>query len=410
MGCKTTANYNTKNNKRGIYCAVHKTTDMICVTAITCKHKDCNHRPCFNIEGTKKGLYCYDHKLPNMINVVMRRCMHAGCDIYPTFNNPGIKSPLYCNSHKLPNMINVVDNKCIIVGCNIRPIFNYPNEIKASHCKLHKLEGMEAIIGHFCIYDGCKTRSIYNMDGEKTALYCNLHKLDGMINIKDKKCIEIGCTLLPSFNVSGSHKGIYCAKHRKPDMINVIEKTCKTPLCDTQVKEKYDGYCLRCFMYQYPDKPVSRNYKTKETYVIDYLKTNFVDYKLICDKRIIGGDSYKRPDILLDLSSHNIIIEIDENQHNRYDCSCENKRIMQLSSDIKHKPIVFIRFNPDKYIDASNNLIESCWKIDGNGISCIKNEVEWSKRLVSLKEQITYWLKNSTKKMIEIVQLYYDQN
>jgi len=163
-------------------------------------------------------------------------------------------------------------------------------------------------------------------------------------------------------------------------------------------------------MHQFPDKPVARNYKTKEKYVIDYLSVEFPYQKLICDKRITGGDSYKRPDILLDLSSHSIIVEIDENQHTNYDCSCENKRIMQLSSDLKYKPIIFIRFNPDKYFDASNNLIESCWKIDGNGISCIKNKIEWGNRLLVLKQQIIYWINTPTDKMIEIIQLYYDQN
>jgi hypothetical protein len=163
-------------------------------------------------------------------------------------------------------------------------------------------------------------------------------------------------------------------------------------------------------MFNFPDKPVSRNYKTKEKCVIDFLKCEFTDHTLTCDKRIIGGDSYKRPDILLDISSHIIIVEIDENQHDRYDCTCENKRMMQLSSDLKYKSIIFIRFNPDKYIDASNNLIESCWKIDGNGISRIKNENEWYNRLLSLKQQITYWINNPSGKMIEILQLYYDQN
>ena len=31
------------------------------------------------------------------------------------------------------------------------------------------------------------------------------------------------------------------------------------------------------------------------------------------------------------------------------DCSCENKRIMEISQDLGHRPIVFIRFNPDEY-------------------------------------------------------------
>ena len=67
------------------------------------------------------------------------------------------------------------------------------------------------------------------------------------------------------------------------------------------------------------------------------------------DKKIQDGCSTRRPDLFLDLGYQIIIIEIDENQHIDYDCSCENKRIMELSQDVGHRPIVFIRFNPDDY-------------------------------------------------------------
>ena len=37
-------------------------------------------------------------------------------------------------------------------------------------------------------------------------------------------------------------------------MINIKDKRCKTPLCDIRGNKNYDGYCLRCFIYTYPDK------------------------------------------------------------------------------------------------------------------------------------------------------------
>ena len=67
----------------------------------------------------------------------------------------------------------------------------------------------------------------------------------------------------------------------------------------------------------------------------------------IHDKRVEGGCSKRRPDLLLDLGSHIIIVEIDKNKHNDYDCMCEHKRLMEISMDLSHRPIVFIRFNPD---------------------------------------------------------------
>ena len=124
---------------------------------------------------------------------------------------------------------------------------------------------------------------------------------------------------------------------------------------------------------------------------------------------IQGGCSKRRPDLLLDLGEQVIIIEIDENQHIDYDCSCENKRLMELSQDLQHRPIVFIRFNPDSYKKNGKN-ITSCWSINGNGI-CIVSKLKkdkWLERLNVLVEQTNYWINNRTNKTIEIVQLFYD--
>lgn len=81
-------------------------------------------------------------------------------------------------------------------------------------------------------------------------------------------------------------------------------------------------------MHLFPDEKVSRNYKTKEKSVVDFVSNNFPDVTWICDKRIQDGCSQRRPDMLLDLGYQVIVIEIDENQHIDYDCSCENKRLM----------------------------------------------------------------------------------
>ena len=84
---------------------------------------------------------------------------------------------------------------------------------------------------------------------------------------------------------------------------------------------------------------------------------------------------------------------------------------MELSQDVGHRPIIFIRFNPDEYLDKDNNKITSCWTIDKRGICCIKKIKikEWNERLNVLKEYIQYWICNTTNKMIEIVQLFYNQ-
>ena len=161
----------------------------------------------------------------------------------------------------------------------------------------------------------------------------------------------------------------------------------------------------------FPDKPISRNYKTKEYAVVEFVKTTFPDLSWISDKIVNGGCSKRRPDLLLDLGYQVSIVEVDENQHIDYYCSCENKRIMELSQDVGHRPIVFIRFNPDEY-EKNKTIISSCWGQNKKGLCVVKKtkKTEWEERLNSLKEQIIYWIHpdNMTSKTIEIIQLFYD--
>ena len=219
-------------------------------------------------------------------------------------------------------------------------------------------------------------------------------------------CKENGCKIISNFNKEGETKGIYCYTHKLEGMVNVKDKTCKTYLCNIRVQDKYDGYCLRCFIHMFPDKPVSRNYKTKEYAVVEYIKQNYPHLNWIADKIISGGCSRRRPDLLLDLMYQIIIIEVDENQHIDYDCSCENKRTMELSQDMGHRPIVFIRFNPDDYQKDGKN-ITSCWGQDKKGICIVKKSknTEWSERLSTLKETIDYWITpaNITNKIVETI-------
>ena len=293
---------------------------------------------------------------------------------------------------------------CKEKDCKVRPNFNIEGE-KPLYCSEHKKDGIVNVISKKCIHKGCKVGPHFNIEGEK-PLYCSAHKKDGMVNVISKKCIHEGCKVGPHFNIEGE-KPLYCSAHKKEGMVDVTHTTCKTYLCSTRVQEKYDGYCLFCYINTFPDKPVSRNYKTKEYAVVERIKTKYPDLSWKTDKIVQDGCSKRRPDILLDLGYQIIIVEVDENQHIDYDCSCENKRIMELSQDLGHRPIVFIRFNPDDY-----NNVSSCWGQDKKGICVVKKskKEEWDQRLNALEETIQYWTDpvNKTNKTIETIQLFYD--
>ena len=360
-GCKISASYNI-DGERGKFCEIHKTDGMLNTNSVKCQFKGCKVQPTFNLKGLT-AKFCVTHKTQEMIDVKSIKCIHPGCKKQPAFGNINEKV-IYCKEHKAIDMINIKSKKCEHDECNTQPTFGINN---ATHCAVHKKDGMKNILGNICIYDGCKTYSCFNYCNEITPLYCTTHKLDNMIDIKHDKCV--------------------------------------TPFCDIRANTKYNDYCFRCFVYTFPDAPISRNFKTKEQSVVDYIKKKFNKLSWYADKIIYDGCSKRRPDLFLDLGNQVIIVEIDEDQHKGY--SCENKRLMEISQDINHRPLVFIRFNPDAYINIDNIKIKSCWKVNNLGIIILNDKIEWKTRLSKLKKEIKYWLDNETTKTIEVIELFY---
>ena len=189
----------------------------------------------------------------------------------------------------------------------------------------------------------------------------------------------------------------------------VGSKLCKSEWCPISKNKKYNGYCLFCYVHLFPDHKVIKNYKTKETCVVDFITTKFPDFSWVSDKKVRDGCSQRRPDLLLDLGFQVIIVEIDEDQHNTYESTCENKRVMEISQDLSHRNLIFIRFNPDGY-KKGDTKVSSCWSFNKTGIMSIKKSKvkEWTKRLESLVSMIKFWSENESTKMVHIEYLFYD--
>ena len=359
----------------------------------------CKKRPSFGVRGSKAS-HCVTHKLDKMVNVRSKTCIE--CEKQPHFGVPGSKTALYCATHKLENMINVKSTTC--KECGKRPFFGVPGSKKALYCATHKLENM------VCVKKTCKEcerQPSFGVPGSKTATYCATHKLENMVDLRNKTCIE--CEKQPNFGVPGSKTALYCATHKLEKMVDVKSKTCVSDWCSTIVGKRYRGYCVRCFVNLFPDERVSRDYKTRERTVVDFLMGVFPSVTWIYNKRVSNGCSNYQPDLLCDLGDQVLMVEIDENQHATYDCSCENKRLMELSRDIGHRPLVVIRFNPDKYVDAHGVKHTSCFGVDGRGMVCVakRKRDEWDDRLACLRSTISYWMTYRTDKTVEVVSLFF---
>jgi len=112
----------------------------------------------------------------------------------------------------------------------------------------------------------------------------------------------------------------------------------------------------------------------------------------------------KRPDFFIDKFSHAVGIECDENKHRGY--SCENKRMMELSQDIAHRPFVLIRLNPDAYVDKGVP-VSGCWGYDGRQVLVVKDKQGWDVRMRTLLKTVEHWLNNVPDKTITVVELFY---
>ena len=444
--------FNLAGEKKPKFCASHKTEGMVNVVNKMCENPACaGKRATFNIVGAKPK-FCGEHALPGMINLSAKRCKGTNgvkCYTIPIYNRPGEKKGEYCVEHKLEGMVNVTGNRCEAPGCNVIAQFNAEGETVGKFCSKHREEGMIDVKHSRCEYEGCCVSPSYRFLEDTHCRFCAEHKLEGMYNGKHKKCAEEGCGKTPSFNYENEDLPLYCSEHKTEDMVDVkhdkcegnqcgirplfnffsekrgrfcllhkldnmvdvVSKKCIAEWCFNNIKTlKYDGYCIFCYVNLFPDKTVARNYKTKENAIVDFVLKKFSQFTWISDKRVQDGCSRRRPDLLLDLGYQVVVVEIDENQHEKYDCSCENKRLMEISQDVGHRPIVFIRFNPDSYINRNNEMVNSCWKTNKSGIFIINKEKndEWKNRLNALSEQIEYWSTNKTEKTVEIVHLYYN--
>lgn len=372
--CDNTSKYNHKVQTVGALCTEHKKPFMIDVTRDLCINKECYTRAVYNNENEKKGKYCYLHKSDVMVDVINKSCKTERCKVRPSFNYKGMTNGLYCELHKLTDMVDVINlsKECQENNCTKRAHFNYIYESKALYCKEHSKNNMIDIISKRCKKDGCMLFPTYNFENKKGSIYCNEHKLDGMVNAKDNRC--------------------------------------ETELCDTIASKKHlKGYCLRCFIYNFPNDKIVRDYGTREAKVSQFIKETYTDLKITYNKIIDGGCSKNRPDIFIDCLTHSIIIEVDEHQHKQkvYTPECEISRINNLFTDLADRPIVFIRFNPDSYTNKNNKLIKSCFEYtEDKGLPKANKTLQT--RLNKLKKLIDVNLNKVPTENITMIKLYYD--
>jgi hypothetical protein len=409
--CQTRPSYNLAGEKTARFCSEHAPEGMVNVVSERCEHLDCQTRPSYNLAGEKKARFCFQHAPEGMVNVRSERCEHLDCQKQPSYNLAGEKKALFCSQHAPEGMVDVRSKQCEHPLCQTHPSYNLAGEKKARFCFQHAPEGMVNVAAKRCEYLDCQTQPTYNLAGEKKARFCFQHAPEGMVNMVSKRCEHPLCQTRPSYNLAGERKARFCTEHAPEGMVDVRSKRCGTKGCTTHASNpRYEGLCLLCCIHYRPDIEVLRNYKTKETAVVEHVLAQHPEHFWATDKKVDGGCSRRRPDMVVDLFTHIVIVEVDENKHVGYNPMCDHRRVMELSQDFAHRPVVFIRFNPDAYVREDGIRVPSCWAHLQTGVMTLKKDTleNWADRLDTLSQAVAHWTANIPKRTIEMAELFYN--
>jgi hypothetical protein len=342
-----------------------------------------------------------------MINNVSKRCEYPSCTVLASYGLNRKKT--HCVKHKTLEMSDT-NKRCIYKDCITRPSFGING--KKTHCAKHREEKMISV-NQKCEYKKCMVQPCYGNDGKYT--HCFKHKTTEMIDNKNKKCAYSLCTSQAPFGPLFQPK-THCFKHASKNMFfkNKPKCPCGEPAyygninypvhCENckldHEKNLVESKCASCGLEYLLTEDLCSDcgdfYKksirgAKENAVGDYLKG--FDYKILSHDKVPDNACSKyRPDFVLDFDTYICIVEVDENQHITYPCECEQIRMIQLFQDFGGIPVVFIRYNPDKYINSLGDKITSM-----------------SGRLGKLSETIEA-LKYTEHKALSVIYLYYDKD
>ena len=397
---KVIPSFGYPTDKKPSCCKQCKKDDMISLLNAKCP---CGKSAAFGFKGDATPSYCLSCKKDGMENIVTKKCK-CGKAI-PVFGKKTDKRATCCMACKSEGMINIGNRKC---KCGkAQPTQGFKTDTGATCCVSCKEPGMSNISDKKCKCG--KTVPVFGLKGDKRATCCVSCKTKEMVNIKAKMC-TCGKSQ-PRFGFKGDTRATCCVQCKKDGMTDIVSPKCKGLVnfqgkameCpfDHRAKQKYSMYCTKCFEQNFPDDPRTCMIRARshENAVRDFLAANYEDPSFIHNTSLWTGQAEctcrRRIDFRALIGNTLLCIEVDENQHAYRDAEDEELRYNDLMM-LHGGKFVFIRFNPDLYIDEEG----------------LRKNPTMESRLLVLKdaidEQIERIEEEDNEELVEILYLFYD--
>mmetsp|Transcript_36947 Transcript_36947/g.91936 ORF Transcript_36947/g.91936 Transcript_36947/m.91936 type:complete len:221 (+) Transcript_36947:169-831(+) len=150
-----------------------------------------------------------------------------------------------------------------------------------------------------------------------------------------------------------------------------------------QTRAKDGSMCALCYAVTHPKAHMKRDLQTKERALLAWLEALMANapshLSMRHDQVVSGGCGKERPDFCIDVLSHVVILECDENRHTRELPECWQQRVWRISDSFGGRPVVFLRFNPDKY-DERGTKHPSCFGLK-HGVLVLTGTADWLARV-----------------------------
>lgn len=277
--------------------------------------------------------HCKSCSLPGMEDLKSKRCRVCK-KTKPSYGVEKGKAT-HCSKCALKHMRNVVSPIC--VACtNFLATYRLPGQ-SLTHCSSCKLEGMTAVNRRMC--EGCNEKiPSYGLPGGR-ATHCAGCKSEGMKYVIGPTC-EL-CDTMPTYGLPGA-AATRCVTCKTTHMIDVVHKD-RCGSCSLPNRRLQQGTCTACRIAR-PRKEIRMRKAIQNAFpAAEWMFDHTPAGVSIC------ADKRYRPDCWLELATHVIAVECDEEQHKDQQYSCELRRTAELLASCEGKPLALIRWNPDGF-------------------------------------------------------------